>query len=51
MWSIAKFFFEGLRIYTHAYKVAHWTLDIAIAVNSFFSQSVSILNHEPYAHQ
>ena len=50
MWSIVNFFFEGLRIYAHAYNEAHWTLDIAIVVNSCFSQSVSILNHEPYAH-
>ena len=51
MWSIVKLFFEGLRIYTQAYKAAQWTLDIVITVSSCFSQSVSILNHEPYAHQ
>ena len=50
MWSIVNLFFEDLRIYTQAYKATHWTLDIEIAVSSCFSQSVSILNHEPYAH-
>ena len=51
MWSIVNLFFEGLRIYTQAYKAGHWTLEIAIAVTSCFSQSVSILNHDPCAHQ
>ena len=51
MWSIVNLFFEGIRVYTQAYEAAHWTLDIAIAVSPCFSQSVSILNHEPYAHQ
>ena len=51
MWSIVNLFFEGLRIYTQAYKAGHWTLDIAIAVISCFSKSVFMLIYEPYAHQ
>ena len=51
MWSIVNLFLEGLRIITQAYKAAHWTLDIVIAVNSCFNKSVSMLNPKSYAHQ
>ena len=51
MWAIVNLFLEVLRIITQAYKVAHWTLDIVIAVNSSFKKSVSMLNHKSYAHQ